>query len=274
MLVALAVVQALVTRARPAEAPPWPRFLPPPADLAPEIVSSVERVWGDRTLTRTVEGDPAPVPLDLYLALVDAPDVTAAAARHLGLARYEVHVIAPGWYRADDHVGARGLYRVLVREDGRRVILSWGSHSGWVLGTVRGTALSVMDFEALGHRTAPRLTAYVRIDNTVAARLARLLLAAFGGVVDRKLTEGFGVTAKVGEWALEHPAEFCEWMARAPLPPGRRAALGGASPCATRPGVARGASAEAGAGASPEAGAGASPASRGGPVRQSGPVRR
>jgi hypothetical protein len=58
------------------------------------------------------------------------------------------------------------------------------------------------------------LTAYVRIDNAFAAALARHLLPIFGRLADRKLSEGFAVTAKVAEWAVAHPDEFCDWLRR------------------------------------------------------------
>lgn len=69
--------------------------------------------------------------------------LAAAAARHLGLAQYEVRRIDAQVYEADDHRGARGGYRVLVRQPGRHVILSWGRHTGGLLGTIRGQALTV-----------------------------------------------------------------------------------------------------------------------------------
>ncbi len=216
------------------ETPRWPPFLPPRAAFAPPIVASVESVFDDPTLMRTVDGDAVAVPRETYLAFVDAPDLTAAAARHLRLAHYDVTMIGRDWYRADDHTGARGVYHVLVRDGGRRVILSWGSHAGRILGTIRGHALSVLDFETRGQETTQRLTAYVLIENTVAARLARLLAPVFGRVIDRKLTEGFRVTAKVAEWARDRPAEFCDWLAHAPLSSERRAELPEGLPsCAT-----------------------------------------
>jgi hypothetical protein len=184
-------------------------------------------VWRDPTLSRAVRGRPAAVPFSTYVAFIDLPDVTAAAARFLEVAKYEVRVLGDDLYEADDHNGARGRYRVLVREPTRRVILSWGEHRGRVLGTIRGDALTVLDFAPANDRIEPRLRAYVLIENAIAARLARLLVAVFGGVADRKLAEGFAVTAKVAEWAAREPGPFCDWLAREPLPAERRArALG------------------------------------------------
>lgn len=210
---------ALVTAADGAA---WPPFLRPPETFSPGIVSAVERVWSDPTLSRSVRGQAAQVPFDVYAPFIDTPDVTAAAARHLGLAKYEVKMLDTDWYEADDHEGSRGVYRVLERAGGRRVLLSWGTNSGRFLGTVGGSALSVLDFEPSGDETEQRLQAWVLIENGVAATLARALMPIFGYLADRKLTQGFRVTAKVAAWAIAQPDEFCDWLGAEPFPSPRR----------------------------------------------------
>ena len=205
---------ALLTAAAPAAE--WPAFLPPAARFSGRVVADVESAFGAPTLKRTVTAKPAPVPLRTYLGFVDAPDLTAAAARHLRLARYEVAMLGPDSYRADDKSGNRGWYSVLERDGGRRVILSWGAHEGPLTGTIRGHALSILEFEDLGDQTAQTIHAWVRIDSGAAAAIVRALAPIFGHVIDSKLTEGFGVTARVAEWALEHPAEFCDWLQQEP----------------------------------------------------------
>ncbi len=222
---ALALVLAFAGPARGGGPPAWPSFLGPRDRFPPDLVAAVEHVWLEPTLSRTVSGRPARVPFRLYAAFVDAPDVTAAAARFLRLARYEVEPLDGDWYRATDNDGSRGIYKVLVREPTRRVILSWGEHSGSILGTISGSALSVLEFTPDDEGVGQALTAYVRIDNAFAARLARVLVAIFGHLADRKLAEGFTVTARVAEWAIEHPGEFCGWLAREPFPPARRERL-------------------------------------------------
>lgn len=217
-----AVLVVLAT-ARADAAAGWPPFLPPRATFAAGVVAAVERVWSDPTLSRTVEAKPADVPFAVYSAFLDTPDVTAAAARHLGLAKYEVRMLDEDWYEADDRDGARGVYRVLIREPMRRVILSWGTHTGAVLGTIGGSALTLLDFEDRGGTTAQRLEAHILIENRIAAALARLLIVVFGHIADRKLEEGFRVSAGVAEWAVKRPSEFCDWLAREPVPPLRRA---------------------------------------------------
>lgn len=200
----------------------WPSFLAPPEVFSPDVVAAVERIWLDPTLTRTVRGRPARAPFELYGVLVDSPEVTAAAARLLGLARYEVEAREDGWYRATDNDGARGFWRILMRGPTRRVVLSRGEHSSGILGRIEGSALTVLDLEPNTDGVETTLTARVHIDNRLAAALARVLIGVFGRVADRKLAEGITVTGRVAEWATERPEEFCTWLAREPLPSAAR----------------------------------------------------
>jgi hypothetical protein len=186
-------------------------------------VTTVAKVWQEPTLTRTVEGDPVETPFEVYRVFVDMPDVTAAAARHLGLARYEVRRVSADTYEADDHAGASGRYQVLVHTPERRVLLSTGRHKSFLLGTVSGQALTVVTLEQRDATIVPRLTAYVHIDHPVAAALARALVRVFGRLADGKLGEGFQVTARVAEWAWRSPAELCRWLEHDAVPRTRAA---------------------------------------------------
>jgi len=186
------------------------------------VSAAVERVWIEPTLSRTVNGRSARVPFDVYIAFVDTPEVTAAAARFRKLGSYEIQALDDDRYRANDGDGARGIAQVLRREPRRLVLLSQGEHTGPILGTISGSALTILDFEPREGVVNPRLTAYVYIDNRVAAALARVLIATFGSLADRKLGEGLRVTAEVAEWAVDRSGGFCEWLAREPVPPARR----------------------------------------------------
>jgi hypothetical protein len=220
---ALALVALLTGGAWGGDArPAWPGFLPPRDSLPAELAAAVGRTWTEATFTRTVQARAAGIPFDLYAALVDTPDVTAAAARHRDIARHEVWLVGDDLYQATDHDGSDGFYRVLARDRERRVIFSWGEHSGSLLGTIRGDALTVLRLEAREGAVEQTLTAHVRIANQLAAFLARVLLAIFGGIADRKLNEGFTVATQVAEWAVTRPDEFCQWLARSRLPAERR----------------------------------------------------
>jgi len=219
--------------------PAWPAFLASRDGFPPDVIASIERLWSELTLSRTVKARPARVPFAVYLAFVDTPDATAAAARFKKLARYEVESLDDDRYVADDRDGARGVYRVLVREPTRRVMMSWGQHSGRVLGTIGGSALTILDFAPRADGVEPTLTAYVRIDNRVAAAIARLVAPLFGYLADRKLAETIGVSAGVAEWAMTQPAEFCAWLAREPLGPERRTRILAVLPACREPSARR-----------------------------------
>src|SRR2546425_9672843 len=86
-----------------------------------------------------------------------------------------------------------------------------------------------------GGRSTAKRPRRRRIDQPVAAALARLLITVFGRFADRKLAEGFAVTARVAEWAFEQPREFCQWVAHEPLPAFRRERILAVVPgCAAR----------------------------------------
>jgi hypothetical protein len=200
----------------------WPPSLPPRSALPPAIGAEVERIWTRPTITRHIQGERAVAPLDVYAALIDAPEVATAAARHLQLARYDVQRLGDDRFQVDDGSGAQGEYQVLARERGRRVMLSRGRHTGRLFGTITGVALTEIQFEARDGHVAQRLTAWVLIENRFVAVLARVFVPLFGQVADRKLQEGFRVTARVAEWAAARPAEFCEWLGAQPFPPQTR----------------------------------------------------
>jgi hypothetical protein len=205
-----------LTVTSPSSAPrDWPPFLRASDEYPAQIASVVRRLWLEATFTRTVNAEPVPVPLAFYLRFVDAPDVTAAAARHLHLTTYEVKALGGDWYEADDGARTRGVYHVLVREGARRVILSWGTHHGSILGTIGGNALTRLEFADDADRAAQRLVVNAIIDNGLAAGLTRPILLLFGGFVDRKLTEAFRTASAAAAWAHANPDEFCAWLAGA-----------------------------------------------------------
>ena len=218
---AVAVLQAF-TSAAGAPAPPWPSLLGPREALAPEVSGAVERVWGEPTFTRTVNARPARVPVEVYTAFIDTPEVTFAAARFRHIGNFVVRALDEDRYVASDGDGARGVAHLIRREPRRRVFLSQGEHTSPFLGTITGSALTVLDLESRQNEVAPRLTAYVLIDDRFAAAMARMLIPTFGFIADRKLAEGLQVTAEVAEWAVARSGDFCAWLSREQFSPGQR----------------------------------------------------
>jgi hypothetical protein len=106
---------ALAAGAGAASPGPWPPLLGPRRAFAPDVSAAIERVWSEPTLCRILNGRPARVPLDVYMAFLDAPEVTAAAARFRGIARFEIRAVDDDHYVASDGDGARGFAQVLRR---------------------------------------------------------------------------------------------------------------------------------------------------------------
>ena len=191
---AILVVAAglIVTSAGTAPSRPWPPpLVESTAVLTPEVSAALECVWTTPTLRRRVHAGSARAPLEVYLAFLDTPEVTAAAARFLKLASYDVHVLDDDRYEGDDGEGARGFSQVLRRDRQRRVIFSQGEYTGPIFGTVRGSALMVLDLEPRGDSIEPNLAAYLYVEDHLAAGLTRLFAATLGFLADRKLTRGF-----------------------------------------------------------------------------------
>src|SRR3989304_3399405 len=122
--------------------PAWPPFLEPRGAFPDEGAAAIARAWGEAPPAR-----PGPGPMALLAALVDAPEVTAPAARHRELARWKVRALGDERWEADDGDGARGRYRVLRRDARRRGILSSGEHASFLLGPITGGALTLLDLE-------------------------------------------------------------------------------------------------------------------------------
>jgi len=186
------------------------------------------RVWLEPTLSRTINGPSARVPLDVYEAFVDTPEVTAAAARFRRIRTFDIHSLDEDSYWGDDGDGARFVNRVLRREPRRRVLLSHGQLVNPLLGTITTSALTVLDLESQDGAVSPRLTAYMYIAKD--ATLARLLVPTFGFIADRKLGEGLRATSAVVEWAVGRSGGFCEWLAHEPIPPVQRDRIQAALP--------------------------------------------
>ena len=217
----LTATSLLVLGAGTVQAADFPPFLPELERFPAEIRNEITSIWTGHTLTRAVSGEPARAPLELFQLFVDLPEVTAAAARHLGLVQYRVRQLRPDHYEAEDGEGARGTYRVLVRETHRRVMLTRGSHASRILGRVTGASLTILDFvPETGTDGDPqisqRVETFVRIDNRLTAFIARILLPFFSSYADRKIAETFNVTARVSAWAHGEPTTFCVWLANQP----------------------------------------------------------
>ena len=157
----------------------------------------------------------------VFLYLVDHPDVAAAAARALGVAKYRIEQRPDGTYWGDDARGAKGTVEVVYADPRKRVLHAQGTYDTKWLPTIYGRIVLILEFE---HGNGPDgqtrvtndLTGYLRVDNAFVGTLARLVGPIVGVAVDRKVARTFGVAGKVSERAYDDPAGFLQVLRNAP----------------------------------------------------------
>src|SRR4029450_9773444 len=88
LMAAVAYLLVLTPSAGGVPARPWRSLLGSTEFLAPEVSAAVGPLLTAPTPERHVPPRSAHAPLDVYLAFLDAPELTAAAARYLKLASY------------------------------------------------------------------------------------------------------------------------------------------------------------------------------------------
>jgi hypothetical protein len=213
-----------------AQAAAWPPFLPErvavPASIAASMTDAealeVEQVWTQRTFERHVRAPRLDLPLPIYVAVIDSPDVLAAAAHHLGLTDESARVAADGSFELSSPGGSRARYKVLLSEPDRRVTLSRGTHAA--LGThVGATVLGNLKLPASeGGAIEPELDVFVRVENPVLSWLAQALQWVLPSIADQELLRGFRLAQAVATWAFKDPSAFCAWIATQELPAERR----------------------------------------------------
>jgi hypothetical protein len=187
----------------------WPPFLPPRASV-PEA-ALVERTWVQKTFQRSFSPPPVNVPIDVYTALIDSPDVVAGAARELGIASETAGRRADGSYELRSPDGSEAIFKVLVSEPNRRAVLSYGHVVVWGL-EVKGSVLGILDLREHEGSLHQQLTAQGHVENTAWAFMTRFLLALVPSLADKELSRGFRIAADVATWAWRDRDEFCAWF--------------------------------------------------------------
>ncbi len=157
----------------------------------------------------------------MFLYFLEHPDFSAAAARALRVANYQVRPQGDGTYWGDDTRGAKGVIEVVYADPQKRVVHAQGTYDTPWLPTIYGRIVLVLDFEhrtgANGHSYARSdIMGYLRVDNRFLHALARLVGPIVVGAVDRKVARTARIAAKVSERAYDDPAGFLEALRKLP----------------------------------------------------------
>jgi hypothetical protein len=214
-----------------AEEASWPPFLPRSGDVRSD--EAVEQTWNKKTFERRLSPGSVEAPIDLYVALISAPEVVAAAANHLGLTTSTLTLVSDRSYewRSDD--GSRVLYRVLLNNSRQQVTLSQGRLMVHGLG-VRGSVLGNLRLSSQGGGVQQELIVYVHVENTVLAWFTKVFVALIPKTVDAELSHGFEITGTVARWAWQNREDFCRWARQSAFEPQRLRPIVELTRCAVR----------------------------------------
>ena len=210
-LVLLALAACWALRADSREA--WPPFLAA-ASAAPNE-ELVRDVWNHATFERVVEAPPLRAPLPIYEAVIDAPDVLAAAATHLQLTTESAEALPDGGFELRGPHGSSAWYRSLSADHRHRVVLSQGTIV--VAGIpVNAAVLGDLTISNVDGTIRQQLNAFVRLQNPVLSWATKFLLFVLPALADHELARGFALAQAVSTWADRDPAGFCRWLTTQP----------------------------------------------------------
>ena len=183
--------------------------------VAPARHDEVREILADPTFVGRLRLEAVATP-QVFIYLLDHPDINTALARALQIAPTRLWRVGPGRYQGDDGEWNAGTLDVLSAEGDRRVFLEQGVSRGWWFGEVAGRVVAAVDFSGEGDRIRGEVQVWAKIDHGVLDRLLRVVAPVLGGLLDRKLEEQFGITFRVAEHARRDPARFCQLLAEIP----------------------------------------------------------
>lgn len=175
----------------------------------------VREILADPTFVRHLRLEAVANP-QVFIYLLDHPDINSALARALQIAPTRLRRVGPGRYQGDDGEWNSGTLEVLWAEGDRRVFLEQGVSRGWWFGDVAGRVIAAVDLSREGDRIRGEVEVWAKIDPGALDRLLRVVAPMLGKLLDRKLEEQFGITFRVAEHAIRDPARFCQLLAMIP----------------------------------------------------------
>jgi len=185
------------------------------AQVAAVRHDEVRQILADPTFVRRLGLEAVASP-QVFLYLLDHPDITTALGRALQLAPTRLWRVGPGHYQGDDGEWNSGTLEVLAAAGDRRVFLEQGVSRGWWFGAVAGRVVAAVDFSREGDRIRGEVEVWAKIDQGAVDRLLRMAAPVLGGFLDHKLEEQFGITFRVAEHARREAARFCQLLAVTP----------------------------------------------------------
>jgi hypothetical protein len=147
--------------------------------------------------------------------LLDNIVACSVLSESLGLIRYRVTEVSPGRSYGDDREGGHGYMQQVYCTEGLRVYYVEGTQPGWLW--ARGRGVVVVRFA----QTAPETIEYsgrmlVRIDNKIAATLAKVFFVFVKSAVDRHFQNVISQPVNLCGLAVKDPSTLAECIEQMP----------------------------------------------------------
>src|SRR3989475_3739959 len=118
---------------------------PPPAEMPASERSRLAAVTATASLATHAAGEPFVARREVFEYLLDHPEFAAHLTRTLRIARYRIWREPDGLW-LDDGWGTVGRFAVVYAGNSTRVMHARGGYTHWLLPTIRGQAVVVIEY--------------------------------------------------------------------------------------------------------------------------------
>jgi len=196
-----------------------------PADLPPAERLQLQQVTEQASVATRADGEPFITRRDVFEYLLDHPELATHVTRALKLARYRIWREDDGLW-LDDGWGATGRFSVVHATNGTRVMYARGQYKPWLLPTINGQAVVVIEYVA---QPAPdsrslittTVTGFVKLDSRLLEWAGRFAKAAAAAKAEKEARLLVRVFARASRGIENDPAGVYELVRKRPDAPRR-----------------------------------------------------
>lgn len=150
----------------------------------------------------------------LYLFLVDHPEIVVNMWETLGLSQFQLHPTGEATYRLDDRAGTQGDVQVLYRSPREHLVYATGTYAGPLIrGTVTGECLMLLHSDYFRETDGEpyircRLDSFVRFPDAGAELLARTMQPFVIKAADHNFRETVAFIERVSQTSAANPGQI------------------------------------------------------------------
>ncbi len=189
------------------EAPSWITWVPP------QFHEQVQELLDHPTFVRCPKPQAIPISEEFFELLLKDWDLASRLAKELGIKGYEIQKREEGWRVL---LSRQTFVEVtpLLHEKGRSLFLARGEHHGTMIRNLILRSVFWVEYNGYGEEgdvgatrqvVVPTLTAYIKIDQSFLALLAKVSLPFIGGKIDKKLSSILQDIEKASQKIHEDP---------------------------------------------------------------------